>query len=180
MNQPLQFRKAYISFGANLPFANNDPAATLCTALRALDEHDLQLVQCSSLWSSPAWPNPNDPPFVNMVAGFMSHLSPLRLLNQLGRMETRFGRVRGVRNAPRTLDLDLIAYGQLQCATERVMLPHPRATERAFVLLPLAEVAPNWIHPKTGVKISKLIDALAINDRKSTKVIKAVQIDIAK
>ncbi|PHR62495.1 MAG: 2-amino-4-hydroxy-6-hydroxymethyldihydropteridine diphosphokinase [Robiginitomaculum sp.] len=174
MNQKIQFRKAYISFGANLPFGNSSPAQTILQAMQLLDHHELQFVKSSSLWSSPAWPDPADPEYVNAMALFMCCLTPLKLMNRLGRMERQFGRVASRRNAPRTLDIDLISYGQLRAATKRVQIPHPRAQERAFVLLPLREIAPLWRCPKTGQPIDQLIDNLPLSDLQATKLCKSL------
>ncbi|VAV97035.1 2-amino-4-hydroxy-6-hydroxymethyldihydropteridinepyrophosphokinase [hydrothermal vent metagenome] len=179
MKQQIQFRKAYISFGANLAFAGQAPEQTILAAMQALDDADLQLINCSSLWASPAWPDANDPSFVNAVALFMCHLTPLRLMNRLGRMENRYGRVRNKPNAPRTLDLDLISYGGLVSNTRRVKLPHPGAGSRAFVLLPLHEIAPDWKHPITAEPIGQMIADLPVQDKSETKLLKTVQIDIA-
>ncbi len=174
MNQKIQFRKAYIAFGANLPFGKSSPAETILRATQLLDHHELQLVKGSSLWSSPAWPDPTEPEFVNAMALFMCCLTPLKLMNRLGRMERQLGRVAGRRNAPRTLDLDLIAYGQLRASTKRVQIPHPRTRERAFVLLPLREVAPDWVCPETGQSIDQLIDKLPTSDLQATKLCKSL------
>jgi 2-amino-4-hydroxy-6-hydroxymethyldihydropteridine diphosphokinase len=127
------------------------------------------------LWTSPAWPDPSEPEFTNAVALFMSHLSPLRLINKLLQCESSFGRVRRSKNTPRTIDIDLISYGQKLSATTRVQLPHPRAHERAFVLLPLQEIAPKWKLPGNGRSISELVVQLNRVDRQQTKIAQAVK-----
>ena len=101
----------------------------------------------SSWWRSAAWPDPNDPPFLNGVVVVKTKLSPKALMAELSRIEDELGRVRSVRNAPRTLDLDLIAYGRVAGDLDGLYLPHPRAAERLFVMGPLAEVMPDWVHP---------------------------------
>ena len=108
---------------------------------------------------------PSDQPwFVNGVARVETALEPAALLAALHRVEAAFGRVRGVPNAARTLDLDLLAYGDRVAAPapggSGPILPHPRMTERAFVLLPLADVAPAWYHPATGRSLAELIQSL--------------------
>lgn len=105
------------------------------------------MVARSSWWRSQAWPDPSDPPFLNGVAIVRTEHGPHALMAALGRIEDVFGRRRGVRNAPRTLDLDLIAYGRLTGDLNGLILPHPRAIERLFVMGPLAEIAPDWRHP---------------------------------
>lgn len=101
----------------------------------------------SSWWRSAAWPDPSDPPFVNGVAIVSTAHDPHALMATLGRMEEAFGRERRRANAPRTLDLDMIAYGRLSGDLDGLILPHPRAAERLFVMGPLAEIAPEWEHP---------------------------------
>ena len=105
----------------------------------------------SSWWSSLAWPDPQDPPFLNGVVMVRTAHDPHELMAALGRIEDAFGRERSVRNAPRTLDLDLIAYGRLSGELDGLILPHPRAAERRFVMGPIVEIAPLWRHPKVLV-----------------------------
>ena len=104
----------------------------------------------SSWWRSAAWPDPADPPFVNGVAIVSTAHDPHVLMATLGRLEEAFGRERSRINSPRTLDLDLIAYGRLSGDLDGLILPHPRAAERLFVMGPMAEIAPAWIHPTAG------------------------------
>lgn len=107
----------------------------------------LDVLARSSWWSSQAWPDPSDPPFLNGVVIVRTAHDPEVLMSKLSRMEDVFDRRRSVRNAPRTLDLDLIAYGRLSGDLDGLILPHPRAAERLFVMGPLAEIAPAWRHP---------------------------------
>jgi 2-amino-4-hydroxy-6-hydroxymethyldihydropteridine diphosphokinase len=128
--------RAFVGVGANL----GDAVATVRSALDALAQLDhTQLVKCSSLYRS-APVDAEGPDFVNAAAELRTTLAPLALLRQLQRIERDFGRVRGVRNAPRTLDLDLLLYDERVLDTEALVLPHPRAHLRAFVLWPLAEI----------------------------------------
>src|SRR5690606_28794246 len=108
----------------------------------------IDVVARSSWWSSLAWPQPTDPPFLNGVVVVRTALEPHALMAALSRIEDVFGRRRGERNAPRTLDLDLIAYGRLSGEFDGLILPHPRAANRRFVMGPLAEIAPHWRHPR--------------------------------
>ncbi|MHA6289625.1 2-amino-4-hydroxy-6-hydroxymethyldihydropteridine diphosphokinase [Maricaulis sp. CAU 1757] len=156
----------YIALGANLPLGDATPRMTLAAALEALASEGVELVARSSDWHSPAWPDPSDPPYVNAVAEVRTNLSADEVLERLLAVETRFGRQREVRWASRTLDLDLIDYrGQVRTGDERLILPHPRASGRAFVLLPLAEIAPDWTDPLTGQPIQALVEALPATEK---------------
>lgn len=116
----------------------------------------------SSLYETPAWPDDADPSFINAAAQIETGLAPEALLAALHAIEAGFGRRRTARNAPRTLDLDLIAYHQerRRGAGDGLALPHPRLAERAFVLAPLAEIAPSWRSPVTGESAAAMLDRL--------------------
>lgn len=148
-----------IALGSNLHSPAGTPRETIRAALAALTRRGIEIAQVSRFYISEAWPNPSDPPYVNAVAKIATALSPKDLLGVLHEVEAEFGRVRSERNAPRTLDLDLIDYdGKL--LEGDLELPHPRLLQRAFVLLPLRDVAPDWTHPITGASVSDSIVAL--------------------
>lgn len=133
--------KAYIAFGANL----GNAAATLHAAyLKLKYTNGVSSVRMSSLYHSKPV-QAHGPDFVNAVACLHTQLSPWQLLDKLQLLENLYGRQRLYRNAPRKLDLDLLLYGQVQCRSNRLILPHPRMHRRAFVLLPLCELAPNIV-----------------------------------
>lgn len=119
-------------------------------ALTRFRSEGIDVVVRSSWWSSQAWPDPTDPPFLNGVVIVRTTLDPHALMAALGRIEEMFGRQRSTQNAPRTLDLDLIAYGRERGDCDGLILPHPRAADRLFVMGPLAEIAPDWRHPGGG------------------------------
>ncbi len=116
-------------------------------ALGRLRVEGVDVTARSSWWRSRAWPDPADPEFLNGVVIVRTELLPHDLMAALARVEDVFGRVRSTPNAPRTLDLDLVAYGRRVDDVGGLILPHPRAAERLFVMGPLAEIAPNWMHP---------------------------------
>jgi 2-amino-4-hydroxy-6-hydroxymethyldihydropteridine diphosphokinase len=148
-----------IALGANLASPAGPPEETLKAALGRLAGHCITIVKPSGFYRSAAWPNPDDPAFVNAVAAVKTPLDPEALLAALHETEAAFGRQRSLPNAPRTLDLDLLDYdGLIQDGPPH--LPHPRLAARAFVLVPLAEVAPEWRHPITGFSVSQLIQKL--------------------
>jgi 2-amino-4-hydroxy-6-hydroxymethyldihydropteridine diphosphokinase len=104
----------------------------------------------SSWWRSASWPDPGKPDYLNGLALVETALSPRETLAALRRIEVAFGRRRDGENAPRTLDLDLIAHGRAVLNDADLTLPHPRAHERLFVMGPLAAIAPEWRHPVLG------------------------------
>jgi 2-amino-4-hydroxy-6-hydroxymethyldihydropteridine diphosphokinase len=139
-----------VALGSNLAFEGAPPERVLEAALGCFPEEGLELVKRSGWWRSAAWPDPSGPPFLNGVAMVRTDLGPRHVLEALLRIERRFGRDRGQANAPRTLDLDLIAYGRAAVDEPGLALPHPRAADRRFVMGPLAEIAPGWRHPALG------------------------------
>lgn len=152
---------ALIALGGNLPWKDIAPEALIPKVLDTLDGPDISVTARSSLWRTPAWPDPSEPPYVNAAARIETELPPGVLLDRLHGLEGEFGRERGARNRSRTLDLDIIDYGGRVVSTDLLSLPHPRAVARAFVLLPLQEVAPDWRDPVSGQGIGALIGALA-------------------
>jgi len=134
---------AYIAIGANL----GDAQAAVREAIAALDAIPGTRVAARSSLYRTAPVDAQGPDFINAVVAVETALAPLALLEQLQRIEQAAGRERPYRNAPRTLDLDLLSHGAAQMATPALTLPHPRMNERAFVLVPLAEIAPHRVSP---------------------------------
>lgn len=130
---------AYVGLGSNL----EDPARQVESALRELDDlPHTRVVKRSSLYRTAPVGYADQPDFVNAVAQLETGLPADRLLDELQALEARHGRVRSFPNAPRTLDLDLLLFGDLVMDSERLTLPHPRMRERDFVMRPLREIAP--------------------------------------
>lgn len=143
---------AYIALGSNL----KQPAQQVKNALEAL--HTLlesQVLQASSLYQTAPLGYDNQPDFINAVASVETQLEPQALLDALLAIEQQFGRERPFANAPRVLDLDLLLYAQVEMQTPTLTLPHPRMHERGFVMLPLAEIAPELILPN-GMSVVEL------------------------
>jgi 2-amino-4-hydroxy-6-hydroxymethyldihydropteridine diphosphokinase len=136
-----------VALGGNLPGAFPSIQAGLDAALERLAEAGLSTVEASRWWRSAAWPDPADPPFLNGVALVRTDLAAEAVFDILQGVEHGFGPRSGVVNAPRALDLDLIASGRRVLYTPRLVVPHPRAADRYFVMGPLAEIAPHWRHP---------------------------------
>lgn len=138
---------AYIALGSNL----DNPKMQIQDAFAELDEMESsRLLQTSSLYTSAPWGYANQADFVNAVASVETELPPRRLLEELLKIETWHGRERAFANSPRTLDLDIALYGEEVVDEESLKIPHPRMQERAFVLAPLAEIAPQIVIPGQG------------------------------
>lgn len=134
---------AHVALGANL----GDARATVSDAIAALDQlPQTRLLRASALYRSAPW-EASGPDFINAVAAIETGLGAHELLHALQALESQAGRERPYRNAPRTLDLDLLLYGDAVIDTPDLSVPHPRLRERAFVLLPLAEIAPALVTP---------------------------------
>lgn len=125
------------------------PGEMLERGITALGDCGLIVSARSRQWRSKAWPDPAGADYRNAVCLVETALEPVALLNLLHRIEQEAGRARMEVNGPRTLDLDLIAYGR-RISARTPILPHPRASERLFVMGPLAEILPNWVDPVSG------------------------------
>ncbi|MDB5361736.1 MAG: folK [Rhodospirillales bacterium] len=146
-----------VALGANLPSpVHGSPRETLEAALVALDRAGLRVVRRSAWYETAPVPASDQPWFVNGVAIVATPLGPADVLGVLHGIEVAFGRVRGEVNAPRVLDLDLLAYDDV-VSSDWPALPHPRLHERAFVLRPLADVAPDWRHPVYGSDVAEML-----------------------
>jgi 2-amino-4-hydroxy-6-hydroxymethyldihydropteridine diphosphokinase len=153
---------ALIGLGSNVAFGALAGPDLLAAAVAGLAQAGLPVERVSRVWQSPAWPDPSDPAFVNAVAliGPVT-LSADQVYQILQQTEVDFGRVRRARNAPRTLDLDLLDFNQTAAASPAgLILPHPRLHERAFVLGPMCDIAPDWVHPVLGVSARTLFSEL--------------------
>lgn len=146
---------AFVALGSNL----QNPVAQVNLAFDALDKlPDTTLLQRSSLYKTPPVGYDNQPDFINAVASLGTTLEPADLLDQLLAIETAHGRERPFPNAPRVLDLDLLLYDDLVMNTPTLTLPHPRLHKRGFVLVPLAEIAPDLLIADKGA----VADLLAV------------------
>lgn len=134
--------RAALALGGNL----GDVASALAAALRALEAGgELRIVARSNVWRTPPWGKTDQPDFLNMCALVATQLSPRELLALCLNVESQAGRVRKERWGPRVIDIDVLAYDDVSWDDEALTLPHPRMKQRAFVLVPLAEIAPDWV-----------------------------------
>lgn len=150
-----------IALGSNLGDSRSILDRTI-ERLRSSPQIDLIAV---SSWHHTIAVGPPQPDYLNGCATLQTSLAPLALLATLQAIETEFGRVRQQRWGARTLDLDLLLYGSQILDIPRLQVPHPRMTERAFVLIPLAEIAPDWHEPTTGYSIATLCDRLSNSEQ---------------
>ncbi|MGO8932571.1 MAG: 2-amino-4-hydroxy-6-hydroxymethyldihydropteridine diphosphokinase [Terracidiphilus sp.] len=156
---------AHIALGANLPSPAGPPDATLAAVLPFLASNG-SITACSSLYSTAPVGIADQPRFLNAVVALSTDLPPRILLEALLSIERHFGRDRSAAlpNGPRTLDLDLLLYADLVLSEFDLEIPHPRLARRAFVLIPLVEIAPNAVDPRSGLTASQLLANLAPAD----------------
>lgn len=180
---------AIIAMGSNLPSAAGNPQQTLTAALEKLAEIGLPADLVSEYYENPCFPAGAGPDFVNACARIPTHCSPRAILAALHDVEADFGRKRELRWSARSLDLDLLIYGDLVAPTlptltewmnlplaaqisqnpNQMILPHPRIQDRAFVLIPLADIAPEWRHPVLHKTVVEMLDDLLQADREAVK-----------
>ncbi|HEY1208559.1 MAG TPA: 2-amino-4-hydroxy-6-hydroxymethyldihydropteridine diphosphokinase [Terracidiphilus sp.] len=151
-------RTAYIGMGANLASLAGAPEATLAAAALRLESLG-RVVRRSSLYNTEPVGYASQPRFVNAVVALETELSPHELLDGLLAIEKEFGRDRaaGVVNKPRTLDLDILLFGDLEISEPNIRIPHPRLAKRAFVLVPLCEITAKVLVPGSGVSVTQLL-----------------------
>ena len=172
--------KALIALGGNLPSALGEPKNTLVSAIAELSRRGLYVQLLSRFFLTPCFPAGAGPDYINAVIQVESDVSSTDLLAILHDVEAQFARVRDQRWGMRTLDLDLIALDdrvlpdlvtyqhwktlapdeQARQAPEQLILPHPRLQDRGFVLVPLCDIAPNWVHPVLGLSAMEMMAAL--------------------
>ncbi len=153
----------YIALGTNL----GDRAGNLREALERLSKA-VQIERQSAVYETEPWGVLDQPRFLNMVVAGETELTPSDLLHVLKQIEREMGRTAGPRYGPRVIDLDILFFDAEQIRTPELTIPHPRLAERRFVLVPLAEIAPDLVHPETGLAISRLLEKLP--DDRSVKL----------
>ena len=163
-----QVNIAYLSIGSNL----GDRLRNINTTKFKLESKKTKIIQCSSNYESLSWPNSKNPKFINAVIRIKTFLKPGQLLIQCNKIENDLGRTRKLKNEPRICDIDIIDFNnKVFNSTKKnyLILPHPEAVKRNFVLLPLYEISKQWRHPKSKVYISELINLLNVNDLSTIK-----------
>ena len=170
---------AYIGMGANLASHAGSPDATLAAAAARLESLG-RVVRRSSLYSTDPVGFAAQPRFVNAVVALETGLDPHALLAALLRIEQDFGRDRAVSpaNGPRTLDLDILLFASVHLTEPGLVIPHPRLADRAFVLVPLNEIAGSVIDPASGASVSQLLQRLYANGESTTDAVVQVQSEV--
>ena len=161
-----QVKKVFLAIGSNMGnrFQNIELAKI------KLSNNKIKILKSSSFYETLSWPNENNPKFLNIVLKVETNLQPLNLLDLCKKIETSLGRKKSRRNSPRTCDIDILDYDKKN-VKNGINLPHPRMHVRNFVLIPLFEIAPYWIHPKTYKSIKKLIFSIPIKDITTIKYV---------
>ena len=147
---------AYLGLGSNI--GNRD--ANISQALDKLQADDLRLLHVSSLYETEPMGFHDQPWFLNQVAEFETELEPMQLLRRIHGVEKALGRKREIVNGPRTIDIDILLFGDVVMKTADLAIPHPRYRERRFVLAPLLELNPALTDPETGQPIAAKLDAV--------------------
>jgi 2-amino-4-hydroxy-6-hydroxymethyldihydropteridine diphosphokinase len=170
---------AYIGMGANLPGPSGPPEAALATAVSRLVSVG-RIIGRSSLYSTKPIGFADQPRFINAVIALETDLAPHTLLGHLLAIELEFGRDRstGIRNGPRTLDLDILLMGNLSIHESGLEIPHPRLAERRFVLIPLHEVAPKAVDPRTRKTVAQLLEILFKDSESEAHAVVPIQSDV--
>ena len=186
-DRPTKDNIALIALGSNQLSVAGDPKDTVLQAMEIIQNSEAEILACSKLYTTYAHPSGSGPDFINAAI----KISISQILNFLHRIETRFGRERLVRWGPRTIDLDLLAVDteirpdvetylhwrrlseieQAHQAPSELILPHPRLQDRAFVLVPLADVAPEWVHPVLKKSVREMLNALPAEDKKGVRLV---------
>nr|WP_281070759.1 2-amino-4-hydroxy-6-hydroxymethyldihydropteridine diphosphokinase [Oceaniglobus trochenteri] len=172
--------RVLVALGANTTLAGQTREEAVMSALQRLDSSTCRLLKYSRMFMTPCFPAGAGPDYINAVASFETRLTARNFLARLHSVETDLGRERVQRWGSRTMDLDLLAYGesvlpdratflhwhdlaieeQKMRAPDKLIVPHPRMAERAFVLIPLLDIAPDWRHPVSGMTVRQMADAL--------------------
>ncbi len=182
-------KECIVAMGANQALGELTPRMLLEASLEAMEEKFVDVAAASGWYETPAFPAGSGPNYVNGVARVVTQFSPHQTLEKLHEIELRLGRTRQKRWESRVCDLDLISFGsdilpdldtyrywqalplehQMTQAPETLILPHPRVLDRAFVLVPLLEIAPDWVHPVTGERVKDIVASLPVEDKEAIK-----------
>lgn len=145
--------KVFLLLGSNL----SDPVTQLARAREMLTESIAPVFKSSSLYITAAWGNTDQPDFINQVIQLKTDLNPDEILQHIFFVENKMGRIRTEKNAPRIIDIDILFYNKRLIQLPDLTIPHPEIQNRRFVLVPLVEIAPNFVHPVLNTTIKELL-----------------------
>ena len=155
----------YLNIGSNLSSPLGDRFDNILYAIKHLLSQKIKIKKISSFFETPSYPNKTFPKFINISLEIYFTKNPKILLSEILKIEKKIYRIRSIKNASRTCDIDIIDYNGKILNSKNLILPHPSAHLRNFVLIPLREIAPNWIHPLLNQKIDILIRNLSLKSR---------------
>tara|TARA_B100000767_G_C19701033_1_gene508424 strand:- start:62 stop:571 length:510 start_codon:yes stop_codon:yes gene_type:complete len=162
----------YINIGSNLNSKKGNKFYNLNKAIDLIILEKIKIIKSSSIYETPSYPNQKNPKFLNICLEIKTQIKPEALLKKFKYIEKKLERIKGTKNQPRTCDIDIIDYENRIINTNNIIVPHPRAHLRNFVLYPLNEISPKWTHPITNKKIDFLIRKLNFKLRNEITKIK--------
>lgn len=165
-----------LALGSNLKSKFGNRFDNINLAISYLETYKIKLIKKSSFYETPSYPDKSNPKFINVVIEVSANLSPESLASAIILVEKKLGRKRSVKNEPRTCDIDIIDYNNQVINFKHKELdffvPHIKLVERNFVLFPLQEILPKWIHPKSKEVISKIIEKISVQQKNSILKVK--------
>ena len=161
-----------LNIGSNLDSTKGDRFFNLKKTIKLIRLENIKIIKISSIYETPSYPNPKKPKFLNIGLNVECNFSPERLIKKFNKIEKTMQRTRGVKNKPRTCDIDIIDFDGKVLNSKIIKIPHPRAHLRNFVLFPIREIFPNWIHPILNKEIDFLIKKLGFISRNEITKIK--------
>ena len=160
-----------LALGSNLTSNFGNRFENIDKAVEYLKDYNIKIIKKSSFYETESYPNKSDPKFINIVIEVSTQLNPEDLASKIMIVENKLGRKRGVKNQPRTCDIDIIDYNNKEIKFKKnqfeFIVPHISLESRNFVLFPLKEILPNWKHPKSKESINTLIEKLPLDERNS-------------
>ena len=162
----------FLNIGSNLDSKKGDRFFNLKKTLELIKLEKIEIIKKSSVYETPSYPNKKNPKFLNIGLLIKCNFSPEILIKKFNKIEKKLQRTRGKKNQPRTCDIDLIDYEGKILNTKELTIPHPKAHLRNFVLFPLKDICPTWIHPMLNKKIDLLIEKLSFKLRNEITRIK--------
>ena len=167
-----------LNIGSNLDSIKGDRSFNLAETLKLIRLEKIKIIQISSIYETPSYPNEKNPKFLNIGIQIKCNYDPENLIKKFNKIEKILQRTRGEKNQPRTCDIDLIDYKGKILASKELTIPHPKAHLRNFVLFPIKEISPKWIHPIINKKTNFLIKKLSFKLRNEiTRIKERVTID---